>query len=60
MGLTCSYPDGPPDFDGDGTVGILDMMALQANWGKCAWNAAVEVVIASEVTEALRLESQCL
>ena len=25
-----------PDFDGDGTVGILDMLALLGNWGRCA------------------------
>ena len=27
---------GPPDFDGDGTVGILDLLTLLANWGPCA------------------------
>ena len=26
----------PPDFNGDGTVGILDLLALLANWGPCA------------------------
>ncbi len=25
----------PPDFDGDGTVGILDLLTLLANWGTC-------------------------
>jgi len=24
-----------PDFDGDGTVGILDLLTLLANWGPC-------------------------
>ena len=24
------------DFDGDGTVGILDLLTLLANWGPCA------------------------
>ncbi len=28
-------PRGPPDFDGDGTVGILDLLTLLANWGPC-------------------------
>ncbi len=28
-------PGGPPDFDGDGTVGILDLLTLLANWGLC-------------------------
>ena len=28
-------PGGPPDFDGDGTVGILDLLTLLANWGAC-------------------------
>ncbi len=27
---------GPPDFDGDGTVGILDLLTLLANSGPCA------------------------
>ncbi len=26
---------GPADFDGDGAVGILDLLALLANWGPC-------------------------
>ncbi len=26
----------PADFDGDGTVGILDLLTLLANWGACA------------------------
>ena len=25
----------PPDFDCDGNVGILDLLALLANWGPC-------------------------
>ena len=29
-------PGGPPDFDCDGTVGILDLLTLLANWGACA------------------------
>ena len=29
-------PGGPPDFDGDGTVGILDLLTLLANRGSCA------------------------
>ena len=29
-------PSGPPDFDNDGTVSILDLLALLANWGPCA------------------------
>ncbi len=29
-------PDGPPDLDSDGTVGILDLLTLLANWGPCA------------------------
>ncbi len=28
-------PGGPPDFDGDGTVGITDLLELLANWGPC-------------------------
>ena len=28
-------PGGPPDFDGDGNVGILDLLTLLANWGEC-------------------------
>ena len=31
--MSCTDPSGPPDFDGDGTVGILDLLALLANWG---------------------------
>ena len=26
-------PGGPPDFDGDGFVGILDLLTLLTNWG---------------------------
>jgi len=26
---------GPPDFDGDGSVGRSDLLALLANWGPC-------------------------
>ena len=26
---------GPPDFDGDGNVGILDLLFLLDNWGPC-------------------------
>ena len=29
-------PGSPPDFDNDGTVGILDLLTLLANWGPCA------------------------
>ncbi|MCH8151745.1 MAG: hypothetical protein IH830_05170 [Planctomycetes bacterium] len=29
-------PGGPPDFDGDRTVGIFDLLTLLANWGPCA------------------------
>ena len=28
-------PGGPLDFNNDGTVGILDLLALLANWGAC-------------------------
>ena len=35
--MTSTDPGGPPDFDGGGTVGILDLLALLANWGPCAW-----------------------
>ncbi len=28
-------PGGPPDFDGDGNVGVTDLLALLANWGPC-------------------------
>ena len=28
-------PGDPADFDGDGTVGILDLLTLLANWGPC-------------------------
>ena len=28
-------PAGPPDFDGDGLVGITDFLVLPANWGPC-------------------------
>ncbi len=28
-------PSGPPDFDGDRAVGILNLMTLLANWGPC-------------------------
>ena len=31
----CTDPAGPPDFDGDGTVGILDLLILLVNWGPC-------------------------
>ena len=31
----CATPFSP-DFDGDGTVGILDLLTLLANWGPCA------------------------
>ena len=30
-----TYPGDPPDFDGDGNVGILDLLTLLANWGPC-------------------------
>ena len=30
-----SDPGGPPDFDGDGSVGINDFLELLANWGAC-------------------------
>ncbi len=26
---------GGTDFDGDGTVGIIDLLMLLANWGAC-------------------------
>ena len=26
---------GPADFDGNGTVGASDLLALLANWGPC-------------------------
>ncbi len=26
---------GPPDFDGDGNVGITDLLKLLAAWGPC-------------------------
>ena len=29
-------PGGPPDFDGDGTVGMPDFLDLLAHWGPCA------------------------
>ena len=28
-------PGGPPNFDGDGNVGVSDFLALLANWGPC-------------------------
>ena len=28
-------PDGPPDFNGNGDVGIDDLLELLANWGPC-------------------------
>ncbi len=28
-------PGGPPDFDGNATVGVSDLLALLANWGPC-------------------------
>jgi len=28
-------PGGPPDFDGDGLIGITDFLVLPANWGPC-------------------------
>ncbi len=28
-------PGGPPDFDGDGDVGVPDLLILLANWGPC-------------------------
>ena len=30
-----SNPGGPPDFDGDGDVGMIDLVELLANWGSC-------------------------
>ena len=33
--LVGSAPGGPPDFNGDGTVGITDFLELLANWGPC-------------------------
>ncbi len=35
MGVRSTDPDGPPDFDDDGTVSILDLLTLLANWGAC-------------------------
>jgi hypothetical protein len=26
-------PDGPPDLDGDGSVGMVDLLILLQNWG---------------------------
>ena len=26
---------GPPDFDGEGEVGVTDFLALLTNWGTC-------------------------
>jgi len=34
--VTCTDPGGPPDFNGDGTVDIFDLLTLLANWGPCA------------------------
>ena len=28
-------PNGPPDFDGNNTVGASDLLALLANWEPC-------------------------
>ncbi len=28
-------PGSPPDFNGDGNVGITDFLELLANWGPC-------------------------
>ena len=28
-------PGGPPDFDGDGQVGMTDLLVMLANWGAC-------------------------
>ncbi|NIM39584.1 MAG: hypothetical protein GTN84_03905, partial [Hydrogenophaga sp.] len=28
-------PDGPPDFDDNGTVDVLDFLFLLAAWGPC-------------------------
>ncbi|MCZ6811530.1 MAG: hypothetical protein O7D97_05950, partial [Planctomycetota bacterium] len=33
LGLRATDSGSPPDFDGDGTVGILDLLTLLANWG---------------------------
>ena len=35
-------PGGPPDFDGDGSVGTSDLLALLANWGPCPKRSASE------------------
>ena len=31
--MSCINPGGPPDFDNDGTVGILDLLTLLVAWG---------------------------
>ena len=36
LGVICTDPDGPPDFDADATVAILDLLTMLANWGQCA------------------------
>ena len=36
LGAWGTDPGCPPDFDNDGTVDILDLLALLANWGACA------------------------
>ncbi len=34
-GIYASVPDPGADLDGDGTVGILDLLVLLTNWGQC-------------------------
>jgi hypothetical protein len=35
LSLWGTDPDGPPDYDGDGDVGIGDFLTLLANRGPC-------------------------
>ena len=34
-GLSPLNPGCPADFDGNGVVGVSDLLALLANWGAC-------------------------
>ena len=41
LGACGSDPGGPPDFDGDCTVGISDFVMLLAGWEPCSKQATV-------------------
>ncbi len=47
--MICTGPGAPPDFHGDGTVGILDLLGVLAAWGDPGTNCLADLDIDGDV-----------